>query len=368
VAAGLLVALAGFYFSPAGLRLRARVRWSIEDAAGGARLLLWRDTLRMASERPLRGFGTETFALNFPRKESSELARAYPDFYQESPHNIFLDALVSEGLLGLLVAFAYVCLGFYAAIHARREHPLLAPMLGSCLAAVLVAQQFTSFVAPNALYYGLLLAILVSLTPADASEKKAVRIGLLPRAIAMVCGFAVFLLLGMHLLLADYYLGRVRSDLEKLSATAAMDDYVQVIDWRRAGFSGDLYYSREMAALAAKASSQTDQARYLSEALTAGLRATETSEDRQNAWYSVASVYAAQDNAAGVQRSLRSAIAWGPNWFKPHWILAQVLRAGGQLEEAQAEAEMAAKLNSGKNPEVNQTLDQIRVARQTGKQ
>jgi hypothetical protein len=45
-----------------------------------------------------------------------------------------------------------------------------------------------------------------------------------------------------------------------------------------------------------------------------------------------------------------------------------VLRAGGQLEEAQAEAEMAAKLNSGKNPEVNQTLDQIRVARQTGKQ
>jgi Tfp pilus assembly protein PilF len=147
-----------------------------------------------------------------------------------------------------------------------------------------------------------------------------------------------------------------------------MDDYVHMVDWRRAGFSGDLYYSREMAALAAKASSQTDQARYLSEALTAGLRATETSEDRQNAWYSVASVYAAQDNAAGVQRSLRSAIAWGPNWFKPHWILAQVLRAGGQLEEAQAEAEMAAKLNSGKNPEVNQTLDQIRVARQTGKQ
>jgi hypothetical protein len=48
--------------------------------------------------------------------------------------------------------------------------------------------------------------------------------------------------------------------------------------------------------------------------------------------------------------------------------LAQVLRTNGRLEEAQAQAELAAKLNNGKNPEVNQTLYQIRAARQTGNQ
>ena len=28
---------------------------------------------------------------------------------------------------------------------------------------------------------------------------------------------------------------------------------------------------------------------------------------------------------AGVEHALRNAIAWAPNWFRPHWTLAQVL-------------------------------------------
>ena len=35
--------------------------------------------------------------------------------------------------------------------------------------------------------------------------------------------------------------------------------------------------------------------------------------------------------------SLRSAIECAPNWFKPHWLLAEVLRAGGRMEEARAD-------------------------------
>ena len=89
-----------FYFSPAGLKLRARGQWELEDLRGGARLLLWRDSLRMARERSLLGFGPDTFGVEFPRYQSVELSRAYPDFYHESPHNIFLDALVSQGVPG----------------------------------------------------------------------------------------------------------------------------------------------------------------------------------------------------------------------------------------------------------------------------
>ncbi|MGD1093073.1 MAG: O-antigen ligase family protein, partial [Bryobacteraceae bacterium] len=105
-AAAMLVLIGGFYLAPAGERLRARVHWSTEDPLGGGRLWLWRDTLHMAGARWLRGYGNETFALEFPRYQSIELGRAYPDFYQESPHNIFLDALASRGVLGLLAMAA----------------------------------------------------------------------------------------------------------------------------------------------------------------------------------------------------------------------------------------------------------------------
>ena len=53
-AAVLLIAAAGFYFSPAGWKLRSRARWFVEDPWGGARPTLWRDSLRMALPRPAR--------------------------------------------------------------------------------------------------------------------------------------------------------------------------------------------------------------------------------------------------------------------------------------------------------------------------
>jgi len=50
------------------------------------------------------------------------------------------------------------------------------------------------------------------------------------------------------------------------------------------------------------------------------------------------------------------AIASSPNWFKPHWMLAQVLTAKGRRGQALAEAQVAADLDGGKNPEVAQVL------------
>src|SRR5579871_923148 len=112
-AVALLSVAAGtvFFFSPAGTKLRARLHWAQEDPLGGARLLLWRDSLRMASHRSLAGFGPETFTTQFPLYESLELARAYPDFVHESPHNIFLDALVERGVPGIVCLAALCVLG-----------------------------------------------------------------------------------------------------------------------------------------------------------------------------------------------------------------------------------------------------------------
>ena len=352
----LLAALIAFYYSSPGEQLRARMRWSREDVRGGARLLLWRDSLRMAKERPLLGYGPETFPAEFPRFQSVELARDFPDFYHESPHNIFLDTLTSQGLPGLLILAGIACLGLYAAVLARFAEPILARALGSCLIAVLAAQQFTAFVATNALYFGLMVGILVSLAPRGQIHSQA---GDLRYAWPVSVGIvAVMMVYGVRLLVADYYLQRVNNDLDHVGVAAAAGDYAVVTRWHPAGSSADLFYSRRMAALSARGRAGASQ-----EALKAGIRATQTSEDRQNAWYNVAGLYATQNNVSAVEESLRASIDWAPNWFKPHWILAQVLSASGRLEEAEKQAVIAADLDAGKNPEVNRTLDQIRGER-----
>ena len=135
VAIGLVFAasLAVFFFSPAGLKLRARLHWSIEDPRGGARLLLWRDSLQMSAHRPLVGFGPETFATEFPRFESIQLASVYPDFYHESPHNMFLDTLAAQGMLGLLAFIGLCALGAWSAMQACRAGNALGPPLGAGL-------------------------------------------------------------------------------------------------------------------------------------------------------------------------------------------------------------------------------------------
>src|SRR5438128_12283638 len=97
----------------------------------------------MALARPLAGYGPETFTAEFPRWQSLDLARAYPDFAHESPHNIFLDALVAQGIPGLLLLMAACGLGFRGAWQAKAKHPRVAAALAAAPAAGMVAPPFT---------------------------------------------------------------------------------------------------------------------------------------------------------------------------------------------------------------------------------
>ncbi len=152
-------AIGALYISPLGQPLRSRARWFAEDPWGGARPLLWRDSLMMGLARPLTGHGPETFTAAFPHYESAALARAYPDFAHESPHNIFLDALVQQGIPGLLLLAAWCALGFAAAWKIRATHPVLAPCLAAALAAGIVSQQFTAFTIPTAVIFFATIAL-----------------------------------------------------------------------------------------------------------------------------------------------------------------------------------------------------------------
>jgi O-antigen ligase len=330
--AATILAGAAFVLSPAGAPLRSRTRWFAEDPWGGARPLLWRDSARMALARPFTGHGTEVFTAAFPRYESAALARAYPDFAHESPHNIFLDAAVSQGVAGLLLLGAFCVVGFRAAWRARAKHPRTSAALAGALAAGIVAQQFTVFTIPTAVLFFATIALAAGL--ADPPGVWGPR---LPLALPLIIAAAYYSF-------NDHALLRTRRALEANDLSVP------------APSAAGIWYSRAVLNAAQKSPDVRQRLHAVQEATAAARLASRTAEDPFNAWYNLAGILAAQNDATGTEDALRAAIAARPNWFKPHWTLAQLLLMEHRTEEAKLEAVRAADLDGGKHPEVAATL------------
>ncbi len=347
--AAAVACLAALYISPAGAKLRARVHWSLDDVRGGARLLLWKDSLHMAMQHPVLGSGPETFTAQFPPFESVALAHAYPDFYHESPHNMFLDALTSRGIPGVLALLAMCGVAAWAA---RKNKALSAALAGA-----IVCQQFMVLTVPTALYFYLLIAIIIATAlPAPASRDHRERSLYLLSAPAVAI---VFILFATRLLLADRAMARAEQLTASGDVFAAAQAYKTVQKWEPPTGNTDLRYSQAMTRLAASTRSFPTSVAAAQQASDAATRATESSEDRQNAWYNFATIAALRNDRTGVENGLRNAIKSAPNWFKPHWTLAQFLELTGRHGEARQEASIALELNGGHDAEVSETCDKI---------
>jgi O-antigen ligase len=357
ITAAIAVAIGAFYLAPAGERLRARAFWAGEDRLGGSRLLLWRDTLGMIfKESPggrwLAGYGPETFAVEFPRHESLSLARAFPDFYHESPHNIFLDALVSTGILGLAARIALVLLCL-----ARARGPL-----GGAFVAMLISLQFTTFTLPTELYFYLTAAILVSV-----GQDRAVPSERWVAWRALRWTFAIpFLAMAVYLATGDALLAAARNALDRGDADRAAQLEDRARRWNAAA---DVYFSRRFLALNGAHFSSPNRMpgdamarfRVWQYAMAAAGHAPETADDRQNALLNLAALESANNDAAGVERTLREAIEAAPVYFKSHWLLAQVLELEGRTAEARTEAQAAFDRDGGKHAEVAATFERLRA-------
>jgi O-antigen ligase len=351
-----------FYVSPGGAQLRARVHWALQEPAGGARLLLWRDTLRMAAPRWPAGYGPETFIAGFALRQSTDLSRAFPDFYHESPHNIFLDVLVSQGVAGPVLLLALAASGFAAAWSVRRKPA--AGALAAGLAAMTIGEQFTCFTMPTALAYYVTIALLVSLSVRTVLSAGPARRRWLRVAAAMPCA-AILVFFGMRLWLAETALAAAGRGLDSGLVGDAAGRYGEYQNLRWPGASADLWYSRRLAQVASSKAALAVRLQAFQQAGIAAQRAPQTTEAPFNAYYNLAAFYARKNDFVGTEQSLRAAISFAPNWFKTHWMLAQVLQAGSRLKEAEAEAAMAVTLDGGKHAEVTSTLDNIRTALQT---
>lgn len=344
-----------FYYSPAGGALRARVFWASEDIAGGSRMLVWRDSLAMIAARPLVGYGPDTFGAAFPPFQSAELARAYPEFYHESPHNMFLDALTSEGIGGGLWLLAWIALGTLAGSRALKgPHRAMAGGLLAALAATIAAHQFAVFVIPTGFLFLLGVGLLVSLEPAEPGSNPRS----LPRvAMAVpVAAALLFLLAAWRLGSADVRIAQVRALLDQNNIEGAAKEWLIA---RNMSLGSDLYFARRWMSLAWASGPALQRLQVSQMALDAAQAATQTHEQVHNAWYNLAILEAAANNTSAVESSLRSAIAAAPTWYKPHWTLARFLTLSGRPVEAHAEARKALELNARHDAEVTETMGEI---------
>jgi O-antigen ligase len=355
-AAGFAAILVMFVLSPAGAKIRARIQWSLDDPRGGARLLLWRDTLGILRHHPVAGLGPETFGTQFPLSESVELARAYPDFYHESPHNLLLDLAAGQGLPAALALLGLASLACYAGIGSKSE---LAPRLMAGLAALFVAQLFVVFTIPNELAFYLMPVMLISLAadsaPSEfASARQFIVLRYAVATLLVVCA--------IRYVATDYWFTRADQDIAAEDVAGASNAYQASLWWQPAGAGSDLLYSREMATLATRSTNFKSRLDAFDQAFQSGVRATQDSEQRQNAWYNLAELFASRNDVAGTERSLRNAIAWSPNWFKPHWVLAKLLQAQQRRQEALFEAQAAVERDGGRDSEVSETLNRLQTS------
>ena len=315
------------------------------------------DSLRMSAQRPFAGYGPETFATEFPRFESVELASAYPDFYHESPHNMFLDALTSRGAVGFLVLLGFCGLGAWCIRRCVRLGARLAAPLAAALAGLLVAQQFIGFVLATSLYFYLVIALLV--VSVGAQNKPSVNAPQRPGWVLPVSVVVSLLFAGyaVRLLVADAAVATAQREIA--SGDASGRAYRIALEWQLSGTGDDVSYSRAMQELSTHSPIFATRLSARQQAMEAGTRAVSTAEDRANAWYNLAGLLAGNNDTAGVEHALRNAIVWAPNWFKPHWALAQVLALTGHREGALAEARAAVERDGGHDAQLTETWNAL---------
>ena len=197
----------------------------------------------MAGHRLAAGYGPELFYTTFPHFESKDLARAYPDFVHESPHNMFLDALVAQGIPGLAILCGLCALGCWAAWRTQSW------WLAAALAAGIVSQQFTVFTVPTAVIFFTAIALAVAKHTAPASPAPSAQ--LIASSLLPLVALGL-LYVSVRLAVADHALALTKRALDSTQVRAAAAAYGDYQRWRLPGTSADVWYSRSLMDVAQK--------------------------------------------------------------------------------------------------------------------
>jgi hypothetical protein len=131
-------------------------------------------------------------------------------------------------------------------------------------------------------------------------------------------------------------------------------------DWAPPGFNSSLWFSMTLF----EVSRQRNQVRVM---LPAILRAAEDAcrhaEDRHNACYHLAMLWAHQGEPSRAIALLRESSAMAPTWYVPYWSMALVYQTEGDLPAAKIMAARAINVGGKHRAEISQWLESIQAAR-----
>jgi putative inorganic carbon (HCO3(-)) transporter len=356
VLAGTLVvaALAGaFIASPLGQPVRSRMRWFVEDPEGGGRLMIWRDSAKLAAAHPLLGAGLETFGREFAPVESLELARRFPDRYVESPHNIFLDYSTAAGV-PTLAAFGMLMI---VALRSTWCNP--DPALFAALFAGLVAAQFVADTITTRLLLMSLAALVLPMAPGpsgasgfDSRPDRANRTARWMVGLCAVLAAFALIVLGGRLVSAD----RAAFQAQAALSRGDLDTAVQAGRVSAEAFPwGGAYAFRQSRLLGqvAMIPSLSGAARgfLLLQAEALAREALPHAEQPGAIYLQLASVAGIQGRYQEAQSELEAAVGASPAWFRPRWQLAVLLWQQGRKAEAAQQAGFALERGARALPE-----------------
>ena len=172
----LLVAAAGlgvllvFVLAVSPLRERVSELLAPTGGTGRTRLEIWKSALAAWQARPWLGQGPDTFALVFPRFQTPAYWRLEWGVIPFHAHSIYLHALATRGILGLLAGLAWALALLLAARRAWQASSATRALLASFLAllvALAVAGAFGVLGVSGALLLVVASAAVVSLATQD---------------------------------------------------------------------------------------------------------------------------------------------------------------------------------------------------------
>lgn len=185
---------------------------SLQETTTQSRMIIWSIALQGWRERPILGWGQESFVYLFSKYYDPRLWRQEPWF--DRAHNIFLDWMVSGGTLGFAAYLGIYGTGFWLLARSWRRG-VIAGATFSALGAVLAAHAFQNlFVFDNLASHLLFFAVLgfIHTHARSRQEPIGVKSGsarlsasarALPRSISYTVGLIVVVLLASSLWAAN---------------------------------------------------------------------------------------------------------------------------------------------------------------------
>ena len=156
-----------------GLQEKSSYQSSGNESSIGLRMVFYKNTLELIKDRVIFGYGTSSFEKTYTALAASK----YQDWRggkTADPHNQYLFVWLENGLIGLLLFFAYIYVALKQGLHNKPYGPIAACFLVAICASSLFNSHFKTFAEGNllAFFLGALLARPQSL-PAISSGSHA---------------------------------------------------------------------------------------------------------------------------------------------------------------------------------------------------